>query len=674
MLDYEVPSSYPATPVMNKGVNFVYPLPPVLEPLIDNVRSQAAIVDDRNSSITGYRDVVMHIDRLLPSVEFRQNGVQSDVLWRFSVWRGEKQLASSCYVCREADVSQYIAEAIMRKVDGERGHFTPHGPSGNSGPNTASTGGSDPFLRKSQVVFTQEGSIQFPWIGSPDRSPLPVIYLSISVMGFSRQSSSELLSEESLNTVKIGLCAEISEISEEERLFLECSPAEIRKLLSVPPNLMPLGDYLWWTDSSRKEDLWPKFLEKIAVVQAEGVEELAPTLCLKFDKLESSALAERIDGALSTQEALFCAYELLDVISLEEEADSGRLSVKLEYLTNERIFLNLNSAVANMNLDEQPFQWPYPPPRDNEVNSSFAAYLKENVAPTIEAGHQWEQIAMHSGSLCPSASMLASGALAVVTQVPGANEIGRKGLWFPNKSSKPHCEFTRVAARFFRDSRISTSDSVLVNLTLCMDSSMVFSTMLAWEDFSSHPPATPGEEVSPAIPMICNRGVKGDRLALLRTSVDSPLSERVSPTVVIFSTTPCNGKDYAALETLQAYSLPGGRAGKRLPLQQTESKLQKKKQLEGLKRYVPFRNVNGFQEQVCVPLLGVDSVLGTVVFGITKLGAQSNSMGVNSRNIWHSTLPITENINRSDYRPLLIMNITSCPHIAGRGARKTIIT
>lgn len=55
---------------------------------------------------------------------------------------------------------------------------------------------------------------------------------------------------------------------------------------------------------------------------------------------------------------------------------------------------------------------------------------------------------MNSGSISPSASMLASGALSIVTQVPGANEVGRKGLWFPNRSSKPQCEFTRVSARF----------------------------------------------------------------------------------------------------------------------------------------------------------------------------------------------------------------------------------
>lgn len=45
-------------------------------------------------------------------------------------------------------------------------------------------------------------------------------------------------------------------------------------------------------------------------------------------------------------------------------------------------------------------------------------------------------------------------------------------------------------------------------------------------------------------------------------------------------------------------------------------------------------------------LLGVDPVLATVVFGITRTGAVPNNVGVNNRNIWHNTLAITEHINR----------------------------
>lgn len=54
----------------------------------------------------------------------------------------------------------------------------------------------------------------------------------------------------------------------------------------------------------------------------------------------------------------------------------------------------------------------------------------------------------------------------------------------------------------------------------------------------------------------------------------------------------------------------------------------------------------GYREQVEVTLLGVDPVLATVVFGITRTGAVPNNTGVNNRNLWHNTLAITEHINR----------------------------
>jgi len=654
MLDYTVPATYPSTPFNNKGVNFIYPLPPVMESLIDHIHMAAAVTDGgRRVASTA---VLLHIDRLLPSLEFRTCGAQSEVLWRFSVWRGDGQLASSCFVCREADVSQYIAEGILRKNEEEnrtRGHFTPQSAGADIADGSFSTAtGSDPSLKKSQLVFVlddsklsaDEAPLQLPWMNSPQLPKQPIPYLTVSVLGFRQASYHKMALEgDDVSSVKIGVCADLAD-EQGSRVFLECSPAELRRLLNVPPHRMPLDDYSWWTHAERSKDLWPQFVLKLALQESDEDATSAAALALKFDKSEQGALAERIDGALSSQEALFCAYELLECITVSEDATSTHLSIQLQQMDSERMFVNCASAVGDMTADPQPFQVPYPPPSSTQDNISFANYLVAEVAPTIVKGHQWEQISMHSGVLSPSASMLASGALSTVTQVPGANEIGRKGLWFANQSNKPPCEFTRAAARFFRDSRISTTDSVLVNLTLVLDSSLIFPTMLAWEDYSTQPIAAPGEEVLPIIPMLCNRGIGGP-LTLLKTALDSPLSSRSSPPIVIFSTTPQEGSDYVPLETFQAFTSPS-RVAKRLPIQQSEQRKQKRKQLAGLRRYVPFRNVNGFQEQVCVKLLGVDPVLSTVVFGITRLGAQPNSMGVNNRNIWHSTLPIIENINR----------------------------
>jgi hypothetical protein len=190
MLDYEVPSTYPPTPLMNRGANFIYPLPPIMEPLIEMMNTPAVIIvsyqsnnnntltvhivitlgmiRQENGKVIGRSNIVLHIDRLLPSSDFRNNGVQVEVLWRISLWRGEFRLSSSCFVCREADVSQYIAETIMRKVSSDGGG-----------------GESDGAQRSSEVVFAQQGNMELPWLNASQLSALPVDYLTISVVSAS---------------------------------------------------------------------------------------------------------------------------------------------------------------------------------------------------------------------------------------------------------------------------------------------------------------------------------------------------------------------------------------------------------------------------------------------------------------------------------------------------------
>ena len=70
----------------------------------------------------------------------------------------------------------------------------------------------------------------------------------------------------------------------------------------------------------------------------------------------------------------------------EEDAESRQLFVKLDNLSQDSMFLNVSTAVASMDLDEQPFQKPYPEPSDTEDNTSFASYLLAEVAPTIDQG------------------------------------------------------------------------------------------------------------------------------------------------------------------------------------------------------------------------------------------------------------------------------------------------
>ena len=157
----------------------------------------------------------------------------------------------------------------------------------------------------------------------------------------------------------------------------------------------------------------------------------------------------------------------------------------------------------------------------------------------------------------------------------------------------------------------------MVHLLMALDTSEVFPAVIAWEEFSCYPTACPGEEAPPCCPALCY-----PPLHLLAEAVESTTSLRVSPAVVVFSSLPVEGSDFLPVD------MPG-----RPP--------------RGYCRNRPHKNRFGFREQaVSSSLLGVDPVLATVVFGITKLGASPNSMNTNSRNVWHNTVAIAEHINR----------------------------
>jgi len=293
----------------------------------------------------------------------------------------------------------------------------------------------------------------------------------------------------------------------------------------------------------------------------------------------------------------------------------------------------------------------------------------------------WEALADDMANL----SMRVSGAMLSVAQVPGSCEFGKMGIWIKYKKkvidqiSQPpsvanidmridgladaqltsglsdgdelsivsehsidkfpledsvafsahttalteHTEIdfdeyrdrTQVAALFFRNSKLSSTDSVLVNLVLALDTPQIFSCMRAWEDFSQAPLKAPGEPVSSAIP-----GLVAVPHSLMASPVLSPVAERMAFFANIFSTLPTEGIDHVPL------------TAPRLPA--------------GFQRHLPFRNKYGFRRKVLVPLLGVDSVLPTIVFGITRTGATANLEAVTGRNIWHSTLAVVEHINR----------------------------
>jgi hypothetical protein len=105
-------------------------------------------------------------------------------------------------------------------------------------------------------------------------------------------------------------------------------------------------------------------------------------------------------------------------------------------------------------------------------------------------------------------------------------------------------EFTQAAARYFRDQRATSSHSVLVNLTFGLDTSLLFDPLIAWEAFSSYPALAPAEEVDGTVPALTVPPV-----TLLETALNSPLEQRVSNTVMVFTSLPVEGVDFMPLDT-----------------------------------------------------------------------------------------------------------------------------
>merc|ERR1711939_1280123 len=65
-----------------------------------------------------------------------------------------------------------------------------------------------------------------------------------------------------------------------------------------------------------------------------------------------------------------------------------------------------------------------------------------------------------------SLTLEVSGGASKMNVVPGATPLGEMGLWFRYPLDK---ERTQAAGIFFRNSQISSTDSVLVNMTLALD-------------------------------------------------------------------------------------------------------------------------------------------------------------------------------------------------------------
>lgn len=209
-------------------------------------------------------------------------------------------------------------------------------------------------------------------------------------------------------------------------------------------------------------------------------------------------------------------------------------------------------------------------------------------------------------------SLEVSGGAAKLNVVPGATSLGEMGLWFRYPLDK---ERTQAAGVFFRNSQISSTDSVLVNMTLALDTPVLALPAFAWEDTAITPPRS---QHQPADGVITTLAAVPQ--SLLTTPLKNDLEHRISNTVHIFSTAPIEETDFISL---RSFKFP-----------------------KGMFRQLPALSEKGFRNHIIENLLAVDPVLPTSVFGITKGGATPNATGVHTRSVWHSAILVTDAVNR----------------------------
>jgi len=544
------------------------PLPPIGELLIESLCIKL--------SPTAPTPVAfLFVERLLPPADRTQPGpgeVHGDVLWRIELYRHDTCATDHVILAEPAVVSQgnFIYERYL---------------------------GSDAPAAM-RPVFSTTKDIFLPW-SVMDISASVCVRLGCNVEAAGRPTM-----------LRLELKATLKADYDGDVLTLPTSPVELRFLLGRPH--LPLDDLAFWNHPSRAEDTWPEVFSLLHIVEGltnEFGDPVPEGLAFTSEKTE----ADRVDGALPTARAFYYAMELASSARVIEGED-GSLTLKLAGASTEM------------------FVSPTAPPQAEASATAENSALPAQVEPSTRVAERGlHNKLLRQGSWAeardmraPTLSMQASGALAFVAQVPGACEHGRMGLWFPHKMER---EYTQAAAVFFRDPRLSTTDTVFVNMTFALDTSIINPTVLAWEDFATNPPKNTAEEVEGYIPaLVAPPGV------LLLEALISPIDERMSETAALFSTIPEEGIDHVPMD------VPN--------------------KPKGMLRQWAWHNPHGFRRKVINTLLGVDPVLPTIVFGITKYGAQPNGTGVNPRNIWHSTLAITEHINRprapKDYHYILV--------------------
>jgi hypothetical protein len=543
------------------------PLPPIIRAVASQIRlepdkgKKGLLSPTDGSSCSDVKSHCLNIERLIPSADYISFFGQ-DILWRFELI-ASTTLERKLYVCKEDDLVDYITVAILRSQS--ECNLWPIFQSSENNLTSKTIESVDGMSHWCLSRISISG--KFSTIANSISKSVHIIF-NIDVQNAEQSHQKEIFS----------LQMQLSILELQTIVVQECGTT----FPKFPDNISAIED-------SFGSIPWITLVCKMKVT-CDGKNR---PIGLSFDELDS--VLRNIDGALSNLQARGCAYELLHLLRFSK----ANCTVTAPVIDGAK----LNLVDVTRQHEE----------KKNVYNLMCReAFLEDKQALGKAALYYglWEQLLEYSTCL----SMHANALNYMTQDVPGSCEMGRKGLWFADDLD-PSREKTQVAAKFFRDATKSSTDTIFANMTLALETSILFKPVVAWENFSHSPAPYPVEECR-AISTLATQFSWNNLIQGLR----SPIEHRVSNTIIIFGAFPVEGVDYLPRDTMHPPP--------------------------GFKRFVPTQNQYGFREQLEVKLLSLDAHVDSHVYGITRSGAVANNLGVNSRNIWHNVIAISEHINR----------------------------